>query len=155
MKTDVLPRLPGRCKRHCVEKWSLDYDTFWNNFNVTTLPGDGHCLLHAVIKSFTSQRPDKGELSKEKLVRLMSHETCENSYRYVPLLGSREVLLLGLTYYVRLKIYDSDFGDIVPLILCNTLKLNIEILYMDGDCYNSGLVINDTGTQTSSDFIYL
>ena len=80
----------------------------------------------------------------------MSHETCENIYKYVPFWGSREVLLSGLTNDVRHKIYDSDFGDIVPLILCNTLKLNIEILYMDGDCYNSVLVIIDTGTQTSS-----
>ena len=67
---------------------------------------------------------------------------------------NRGSLKTGLENYVRHKVYDSEFGDIVPLVLSNAMGLNIEIVYRNGKRFNSLTVVCDR-SQKTDDVLYI
>ena len=150
----MISYLSGLYENRMAEKANFNYEKFWKIYRVTPVPGDGHCLLHAIVKSCASQRPDKYEIHEEKLLHLLRRETLENSHRYMQFLLNRGSLKTGLENYVRHKVYNSEFGDIVPLVLSNALGLNIEIVYRNGERFNSLRVVCDR-SQKTDDVLYI
>lgn len=92
--------------------------------------GDGHCLLYSVADSLKEQSgPNEHSLESIKLKALNETHNNMNRYqsftRYCP--GSDE-LLIDVEKYFHNKVYNTNFGDIVPNILSNALKTHITIL---------------------------
>ena len=90
--------------------------------------GDGHCLIYSVCTSWNTQchvkKPIDSTIIKEKL---FVESTCNYlNYSEFLLSNNRHRLFFkGLAEYTRHKKYNSHFGDLVPRILANALKVNL------------------------------
>ena len=61
---------------------SLDNDTFWLTYDIIKSPGDAHCFVHSVAKSWFSQLPDNSYFNKDVLLEKLKKETYDNAYQY-------------------------------------------------------------------------
>ena len=71
-------------------------------------------------------------------MKQLTDETVRNSYRYIDFIdgNGRVALLNGLSEYINDKIYDTSFGDLVPVILTNALSVNLLIVENNGVNYD-------------------
>ena len=107
------------------------YDgTFWLSYDIEQSLGDGHCLLHSFIVSMKSQYPHLAPIEMTALLNSIVSETYTNLSAYVQFLidSPSSVLLQGMVRYVRNKVYDNVFGDLVPLIIFNAFDTNLVII---------------------------
>ena len=107
------------------------YDgTFWLFFDIEQSLGDGHCLLHSFIASMKSQYPQLPPIEMTALLNSIVSETYANLSAYVHFLidSPSSVILHGMMRYVRNKVYDTVFGDLVPLIMSNAFDTNLVII---------------------------
>ena len=72
------------------------------------------------------------------VMKQLTDETVRNSYRYIDFIdgNDRVALLNGLSEYINDKIYDTSFGDLVPVILTNALSVNLLIVENNGVNYD-------------------
>ena len=65
-----------------------------------------------------------------EIVRLMYHETMSNLDMYTDFLinGTSTDLIYYMCLYLYDKVYDTPYGDMVPLVLANALGLNLIII---------------------------
>lgn len=96
---------------------------------ILSTPADGHCLLHAVLLSWTEQfnlssvthRP-----SLEELRRKIYTEVYSKRSFYAAVNGlSIPVVIEQLHKYLDNKIYDLELVDYMPKIICEVLNINI------------------------------
>ena len=101
----------------------------WNKFNVVKSPDDGHCLLHSVVESMRSQF-NCNNIDIEKLIQCIEKETVENNHFYIVAADdmSNSNLQHGLELYIKSKVSDTRFGDLVPVIIANALCVNIAVV---------------------------
>ena len=101
-----------------------------NKLVIHPSPRDGHCLLHSIKSclSFT-----KKSVSLENLLHLIRTEFFANKLLYAAFCPDVN-LVHQLNCYLDHRIYNSQFGDLVPLILANALHLTIRIY--NGDLSN-------------------
>ena len=107
------------------------YDgTFWLFNDIEQSLGNGHCLLHSFIASMKSQYPQLSPIEMIALLNSVVSETYANLSAYVQFLTDSPccVLLQGMVSYVRDRVYDTVFGDLVPLIISNTFDTNLVII---------------------------
>lgn len=95
---------------------------------ILTSPADGHCFLHSVISAMKSQLNQSTDIHAIK--SLIFNETLSHHEVYKHFLPepSHSEIFHGLRQYLINKMYNHSFVDIVPLILANAMKVNIEIL---------------------------
>ena len=92
---------------------------------------DGHCFLHSFASSYTNQIC-RGMMPLFKLKCLIIKEVVNNLDTYTPFINLDNVSLLKqLHLYIFKKIYNTDFGDLVPLVTANAIEVNITILNCD------------------------
>ena len=96
------------------------------NLVVSQSPGDGHCLLHSVIKSYQAQLNIHLDLNTIKSAIFI--ETVSKVDHYVHFILPGEKLLICLRKYIINKNYNNSLGDLLPLIIANALSVNIKIL---------------------------
>ena len=91
---------------------------------------DGHCLLYSVICGMKSQINCPKIYDLNEIVRLMYHETMSNLDMYTDFLinGTSTDLIYYMCLYLYDKVYDTPYGDMVPLVLANDLGLNLIII---------------------------
>ena len=96
-------------------------------FEKTDSPMDGHCLLHSVIASLEFQK--KKFLYYKYLLYKIRNEVNNNVGKYVDFISSKCPLQLRLQMcaYIDAFNYDTQFGDILPLVLSNILQMSIGI----------------------------
>ena len=113
--------------REYVESCAND-GTFWDVFQVRKSLGDGHCILYSVISSMESQHNiSLGVHDVTELIKLEVFTNYGQYHEYVD--GDRpDELLIRMNDYIDTKIYDSSFGDLVPVILANAMKIDLLIL---------------------------
>ena len=88
---------------------------FWFSYNIVKSPGDGHCIMHSIVNSLN---------------------VCAASGVTIYDVNGRVDLLNGLSEYINDKIYDTSFGDLVPVILTNALSVNLLIVEKNGVNYD-------------------
>ena len=93
-------------------------------------PSDGHCLLHSIQTSCVSQLSlnDHKDLDVIKAQNFL--ETITNASEYTPFLPSSSVteIITGLRSYLIDKNCNQSFGDLIPAILANALKVKLEFV---------------------------
>ena len=91
-------------------------------------PTDGHCLLHSLITSYHSQAPLLHRLSLESIKMSIRGEIKENLDDYLAFGFSMASLSQQVNAYIVHRDYNSDFVDLVPLILARIYGIEIVIL---------------------------
>ncbi len=102
-----------------------------NGWEIKPSPPDGHCLLHSVITSWGSQLPDLPPISLAALKSNIRREVMSNIDEYLGFRFNKIKLLDQMERYIKYRKFNSDFGDLVPLILAKYLNVLIRILDTD------------------------
>jgi len=127
-KIDLAKSLDGSYISHALKRMDLE--------RVST-PGDGHCLLHAVGRSWKEQIGGS-ECPNYNLLKhcLLSQEEEHPDY-YLDFVKKhpdrRAKFHHDVTNYVHNKIFDNSTGDFIPLMITNALKINIIIINENED----------------------
>ena len=112
---------------------SLNDGTFWKQYCIVKSPRDEHCFIHSIVTGIKSMHPSICHIqaTDHGVLEALKAETICNAQTYIPISKgvSFELLMRGMNAYVYHKQYDSLFGDIVPNIISNALKINIMIIY--------------------------
>ena len=110
----------------------IDQAKLWSLFKIIKSPADGHCFLHSVRYYLNTQLNRQYKLSNMQLIKSIRAETTKNLIYYSHFVNgvSTECLLKQVDDYCIHKIYDSCFGDILPVITANVLNVDIEIMEM-------------------------
>ena len=97
-------------------------------WHVLPTVGDGHCLIHAVITSWfhqTTMTVPKYDDIKTKIFL----ETIEHYSFYLPFMNARkDTMIHQMQRYLVNKEYNTEYGDIVPNILSNSLAIELIII---------------------------
>ena len=77
-------------------------------------------------------------------------EVTDNANRYLQFLvdSSHHDLMYYMNLYVFNKMYNTDFGNLVPLVLANVLHINIAIISKDVHGYNVRVIHTNASTDT-------
>ena len=97
--------------------------SFWNNYQIIKCPGDDHCFVHAIVKSF----------NEDMLLQLIQWHTKMNAHLYVSCFESKQLLLWQMEKYILDKSYKSLFGDIVVFITTAALNVIVVVIEMKND----------------------
>lgn len=121
----------------------------WDHCNIYESPTDGHCLLHSVISSLKLQLMPTIELTIKSLLDIISREISTYPERYLVFIEGNDIHTLqnGFYQYAYFKHYDSDFGDLVPTIICNALNICLVLISRDvnEDCLTTQCINSDKG----------
>ena len=81
---------------------------------------------------------------------MVRDEVTENANRYLQFLvdSSHHELMYYMNLYVFNKMYNTDFGNLVPLVLANVLHINIAIISKDMHGYNVWVIHTNASTDT-------
>ena len=108
----------------------------WTKLSLINVLGDGHCLLYAVCTSMKNQI--NRDIDIAFLKNAIITESYDNSSKYVSFMSNtqdNELTFKKLMFeYILQKRYNNDFGDVVPYILANILRVGIIII---DDCTNT------------------
>ena len=117
---------------------ALSDGSFWKLYAIKKSPGDGHCLLQSVIYGMKNQLSVQRTCDLNEMTEFIRHETTSNIDLYVSFLlqGTRAILLSQMNMYIYDKMYDTWYGDMLPLVLCNALCLNLIILSQTASSYD-------------------
>ena len=117
---------------------------------ISESPADGHCFMHSVVTTFNANMSDNisVKLDVDVLSAKLSNETMANSHEYINYIEFINYddgtgipsLRHHVLEYVQHKNYNNLYGDIVPVIVANALKLNILIVEETGNTYKLHLV---------------
>lgn len=113
------------------------------NVIIHPVAGDGHCFLHAIIRSLKCQHMIEIDLLHIKHV--IMKEVNQNSSKYAVFIRqSNEVRLKVLmNNYIEFKQYNTQFGDIVPYITANALNIGLIIVNnLEGSDRAYSVIIN-------------
>ena len=108
----------------------LNAPIFLSQYKVVAVPGDGYCFLHAISMSMKSQLNITHDVSS--LLNLLHSEFMSNYDQYLSYLENpcTDTFRDDILNYIGSGIYDTPFGDQVPLIMSNAMKSNIEIVFI-------------------------
>ena len=109
--------------RHLVNSGNI-----WGRFNIIKSFGDGHCLLYSIIESMRYQH-NCIKINLNKLTECITVELLVNKQFYTDSTDYRSERNIedALNMYIHSRIYDTSFGDLVPIIIANALCVNIAI----------------------------
>ena len=119
--TDVTPHHVKQC---------LDNHTFWVKYFIKPSIGDGHCFIYSLRDSYNSQLKYMPNTNSSLLLKKLESETLKNARLYSTVIPnkSQAVLLEQMKQYIDYKNYKTLFGDMVPLIMCNALNINLIVI---------------------------
>ena len=125
---------------------------FWHAFKIVKSKPDGHCLVSSMS---TSLRLQHGEImNNDSLLNKIISETTENIrlYRAFQSPTQASSLQAQLNDYMERKIYNTCFGDCVPLIIANMLHINIILIENIGLMYSPKII---TGSGNTHRYVYI
>ena len=116
-------------------------------WRIETSPGDGHCLLHSILTSYTHQLQNHPMITLSSIKASLTYEIHDNSVRYLPFVENNSVGALGrgMQAFLVDRHYDQSFGDLVPMILANALGLQINIIDERDDGSLNEMVMSPEG----------
>ena len=100
--------------------------SFWEMYKIFESPRDGHCILHSVLRYLNHCCPDDN-FTLSGIIDMLKSETIDNREFYIAAIQGKSFAILykELLLYVNYRIYKTDFGDMVPIILSNAFKRDI------------------------------
>ena len=121
------------CHQEITRQWSLPF-------------------LHSVIYDMKKQLSAQRTCDLNEMTELIRHETTSNNDLYVSFLlqGTRAILLSQMNMCTYNKMYDSStpYGDMLPLVLCNALCLNLIILSQTASGYDIRTVVGRSSNNS-------
>ena len=110
----------------------------WKYCEIHKSPADGHCLLHSVVSSLKYQFLHNVDLDTNYLLGVISNEIAQYPERYVLYWKNNDanVFYKGFEMYAKYNHYNSVFGDHVPMILANALKIDLILIEESIDVYS-------------------
>ena len=105
----------------------IDNGNFWSSHYLFRSPGDGHCLVHSVLTCLQ----DLGmTIEMGDILDAIEKDTVDNAHVYLRYMAtlSLDVLMWEMKAYVYQKHDNSSFGGLVPYIIANSLRININII---------------------------
>ena len=124
-----------------------------NNLKVINATADGHCLLHSLATSFYYQLGKTNDYHDIKCS--LFKETLRNRSAYINFTSNQRNLTNLMKNYLLYKQYNSDYGDILPLVIANAFNIDLHILNENEDGTYDKIVINAWNSSTVSASIYL
>ena len=100
-----------------------------DSLTLVTVPRDGYCLFHSVLRAQASYSWGDPSLTLNKLIRLAELEATENKDNYIHAFENTDSdnYVTLLKEYLNHGKFDSVMGDIMPAVLSNSLNLSINI----------------------------
>ena len=95
-------------------------------------PADGHCLIHAIRRSWRAQVKEVVPSLEFLLSTIYGEALCNNARYRNFFCGPYHDYKHQLHSYLFHKVYNQAFVDIVPLIICNSLQVGMSIINDDG-----------------------
>ena len=132
----------------------LSSEALQNDFKIVKSPGDGLCLSVSMCVSLKAQFPYICDFNVTKLIKLLKEEAIQYQEIYSIAIKSPGALEYQMYVYINNKNYDSDFGDIVPLLLANSIAIDVCILYRHECVMKHNLVACKRSIAKSCVFIY-
>ena len=108
----------------------LNLNSIWDFCEINESPIYGHCFLHSIISSVKAQLNEEQDIRIDHLLQLIISKVFANCKRYSLTFDNNDESLLfeGLHQYVYNKHYDPDFGDLVPIIICEELDIDLIVI---------------------------
>ena len=126
-----------------------------NSFKIVKSPGDGFCLLHSMCVSLKAQFPHICDFNVTKLIKLLKEEAIRYKQIYSIAIKSPGALEYEMYDYINNKNYDSDFGDIVPLLLANSKLRLMYAFCIDMNAWWNIILLRVKGVLQSHVFLYI
>ena len=106
----------------------VDSGNIWDKFDIIKSPGDGHCLLYSIIESMRCQL-NCTKINLSKLIQCITTELVLNKHFYIDFTDymSGRNMEDAMNMYIHSRLYDTSYGDLVPIIIANVLCINIAI----------------------------
>ena len=98
-------------------------------------PGDGHCLLHSIISSLFYQHRHHTtmvEIKNNVWSEITKHQSLYLGFLTEPENTSGHLMQL-LKGYLDHKQYNTSLGDMVPVAVANSMKINVHIINQIND----------------------
>ena len=133
-------------------------DSFWLQYVLKNVPGDGHCFMHALSVSLQYQHDMS--FSTGDLLNVLRDECNRNRYIYFDFLthSSRQVFESEMNQYIYSRVYNTWFGDLLPRIMSKALNINVCIIELSGDHYIKHNICHDDNNDDHPDecvvFVY-
>ena len=131
IKYDMMQYLAYHDELHDYVKTKINDQSFWRDFNIHASPGDGHCFMHSVLR-FLHNMPviNLSIPCLRNVFELLKLETISNIGYYTPFYDNftKDQLLNQMKMYITDKVYDTRYGDLVPLVTSNALNIGIVII---------------------------
>ena len=122
--------------KHADFKRCLLDGSFWNFYNLSKSPKDGHCALHSVISCLRFLFKNHS-LSLHKLKELIIDECLNSTDKYINhFAGTGVDFFAEAEHYIYARRYNSGFCDILPLIISNILNIKVVVINHDRDGVN-------------------
>ena len=131
--------LNSRYEKHSIPEM-LSSGLLQRNFKIVKTPADGFCLLHSVSRSLNAQISHCYDLDINKLITCLKEEAMQHIDEYSGFCESISALIDQMYDYIENKNYDTDFGNVIPLLLANSIEIDICILYRHGDVLGCRIV---------------
>lgn len=114
---------------------SIALNNIWKHCEILLSPSDGHCFLHSIVSSIREQLSPGVHVDLLYLINAMKWEVSQNLEKYIIVTDGNDVNTLYSEFclYIRDKIYDTNFGDLVPIIICDALHINCVIINENQD----------------------
>ena len=106
------------------------------NYKIVKSPADWFCVLHSVSRSLNAQISHCYDLDINKLITCLKEEAMQHIDEYSGFCES----ISALIDYIENKNYETDFGNVIPLLLANSTEIDICILYRHGDALGCRIV---------------
>ena len=112
----------------------VGHGNFWNHCWTKNSPPDGHCLLHSVQTAVKTQLLPRVELTPCQLLEIIYEEFDQNIewYRSFVMNSDPGAFYDGYKKFAEFKQYATEFGDLVPIIICNALNICLVLISDDG-----------------------
>ena len=105
----------------------LNIDRFDEMYDIVKSPMDGHCFIHSLI--YSVNRSGNKFISYMDLIKIIRNETTRNMGTYMNYLVeyTHNQVLNEMENYLKSKIYNSNYVDLIPFITANALGIIIDI----------------------------
>ena len=128
--------------------------SFVKYFTIIKSSGDGHCFVYSIISSLKNQQDVNIEL--KPLLQSIINECTNYTGRYISLFENYPDLEYKMNNYVKNKMYNSIFCDMLSSVVANILQTPIVILYREDGHFNYHRIsyVNENNASNIPIFIY-
>ena len=96
---------------------------------------DGTCLVDSILKSLAHQKPNEACMKDPNILQdllvAFCHQNAEQLQEFY--LGSEAMFLKGVEDFFLKKQYNSQIGDMMPMLVASALNINVFVIQEEAD----------------------